>query len=173
MKIYFCLEANEFQCNFVLRPSRVRKLVRTNQFQVKSTKLGTVRKFVTLQYCIVLLRFVDSPTGLESLIAGISNDKVLVTRPNAHWLMQTGGGGGGGVSVINGKKRFVLVFFPVLRKGLWGSELGWISTAVSVEENSKGELSYRRRNAGCERRILFRLGKISCRGLRKLYELRD
>ena len=35
---------------FVLRPSKVRKLVRTNQFQVKSTKIGTVRKFVTLQY---------------------------------------------------------------------------------------------------------------------------
>ena len=50
MKIYFCLEAIEFQCNFVLRPSKVRKLVRTNQFQVKSTKIGTVRKFVTLQY---------------------------------------------------------------------------------------------------------------------------
>ena len=50
MKIYFCLGAIEFQCNFVLRPSKVRKLVRTNQFQVKSTKIGTVRKFVTLQY---------------------------------------------------------------------------------------------------------------------------
>ena len=40
----------EFQCKFVLRPSKVRKLVRTNQFQVKSTKRGTGRKFVTLQY---------------------------------------------------------------------------------------------------------------------------
>ena len=50
MKIYFCLGAIEFQCNFVLRPSKVRKLVRTNQFQVKSTKIDTVRKFVTLQY---------------------------------------------------------------------------------------------------------------------------
>ena len=53
MKIYFCLEAIEFQCNFVLRPSKVRKLVRTNQFQVKSTKMGTGRKFVTLQYVYV------------------------------------------------------------------------------------------------------------------------
>ena len=35
---------------FVLRPSKVRKLVRTNQFQVKSTKMGTGRKFVILQY---------------------------------------------------------------------------------------------------------------------------
>ena len=52
MKIYFCLEAIEFQCNFVLRPSKVRKLVRTNQFQVKSTKMGTGRKFVTLQYSV-------------------------------------------------------------------------------------------------------------------------
>ena len=50
MKICFCLGAIEFQCNFVLRLSRVRKLVRTNQFQVKSTKMGTVRNFVTLQY---------------------------------------------------------------------------------------------------------------------------
>ena len=31
------------------RPSKVRKLVRTNQFQVESTKIGTVQKFVTLQ----------------------------------------------------------------------------------------------------------------------------
>ena len=37
--------AIEFQCNFVLRPSKVRKLVCTNQFQVKSTKMGTVRKY--------------------------------------------------------------------------------------------------------------------------------
>ena len=41
MKIYFCLGAIKFQCNFVLRPSKVRKLVRMNQFQVKSTKMGT------------------------------------------------------------------------------------------------------------------------------------
>ena len=44
MNIYFRLEAIEFQCNFVLRPSKVRKLVRTNQFQVKGTKMGTGRK---------------------------------------------------------------------------------------------------------------------------------
>ena len=55
MKIYFCLEAIEFQCNFVLRPSKVRKLVRTNQFQAKSTKMGTGRKFVTLQYWVYKL----------------------------------------------------------------------------------------------------------------------
>ena len=48
-KFIFGLEAIEFQCNFVVRPSKVRKLVRTNQFQVKSTKIGTGRKFVTLQ----------------------------------------------------------------------------------------------------------------------------
>ena len=41
---------NGLKCNFVLRPSKVRKLVRTNQFQVKSTKMGTGRKFITLQY---------------------------------------------------------------------------------------------------------------------------
>ena len=50
MKISFCFEAIEFQRHFVRRPSEVRKLVRTNQFQVESTKIGTVRKFVTLQY---------------------------------------------------------------------------------------------------------------------------
>ena len=55
MKIYFCLEAIEFQCNFVLRPSKVRKLVRTNQFQVKSMKMGTRRKFVTLQQVEVIM----------------------------------------------------------------------------------------------------------------------
>ena len=51
MKIYFCLGAIEFQCNFVLRPSKVRKLVRTNQFQVKSTKMGTVRKICNFTVC--------------------------------------------------------------------------------------------------------------------------
>ena len=50
MKISFCFEAIEFQRHFRRRPSKVRKLVRTNQFQVESTKIGTVRKFVTLQY---------------------------------------------------------------------------------------------------------------------------
>ena len=50
MEIFFCFDALEFQRQFVLRPSKVRKLVRTNQFQVKSTKMGTGRKFVTLQY---------------------------------------------------------------------------------------------------------------------------
>ena len=52
MKISFCFEAIEFQRHFLRRPSKVRKLVRTNQFQVESTKMGTVRKFVTLQYLI-------------------------------------------------------------------------------------------------------------------------
>ena len=55
-KFIFGLEAIEFQCNFVLRPSKVRKLVRTNQFQVKSTKIGTGRKFVTLQYVLLFLK---------------------------------------------------------------------------------------------------------------------
>ena len=50
MKISFCFEALEFQCHFALRPSKVRKLVRRNQFQVKSTNMGTGRKLVTLQY---------------------------------------------------------------------------------------------------------------------------
>ena len=46
MKISFCFETFEFQCDFVVRLSKVQKLVRTNQFQVKSTKMGTGRKFV-------------------------------------------------------------------------------------------------------------------------------
>ena len=36
--------------------------------------------------------FVDSPTGLESLIAGVSNDKKHNKR---HTLVNAGGGGGG------------------------------------------------------------------------------
>ena len=40
-KIFFCLEAIEFQCNFVLRLLKIRKVVRTNQFQVKSTKISS------------------------------------------------------------------------------------------------------------------------------------
>ena len=39
--------------------------------------------------------------------------------------------------------------------GLCGSELGWIPTAVSEEKNSRGELSYRRRNAGGDRCVFF------------------
>ena len=40
---------------FVLRPSKVRKLVCTNQFQVKSTKMGTGRNFETLQYVLKIV----------------------------------------------------------------------------------------------------------------------
>ena len=53
------------------------------------------------------------------------------------------------------EERFVVLFFPVVRKGFAESELGWISTAVSVEENFRGELSYRRRNAGGEKCVLL------------------
>ena len=63
-------------------------------------------------------------------------------------------GGGGGVSVTNGKK----VCIGVLSSdeiGLCGIEHDWVSTAVRVEENSKGELSYRRRNAGGEKCVLL------------------
>ena len=35
--------------------------------------------------------------------------------------------------------------------GLCGIEHDWVSTAVSVEENSRGELSYRRRNGDGEK----------------------
>ena len=50
MKIYFCLGAIEFQCNFVLMPSKVRKLVRTNQFQVKSTKISPYEPVSSQKY---------------------------------------------------------------------------------------------------------------------------
>ena len=56
--------------------------------------------------------------------------------------------------VTNGRK----VCIGVLSSdeiGLCGIERDWISTAVSVEENSKGELSYKRRNAGGERCVLL------------------
>ena len=53
MKRSFCLEALEFQSHFVLRTSKVRTLVRTNQFQVKCTKMGTRRKFVTFRYDVL------------------------------------------------------------------------------------------------------------------------
>ena len=39
--------------------------------------------------------------------------------------------------------------------GLCGIEYDWVSTAVSVEENCNGELSYRRRNAGGEKCVLL------------------
>ena len=55
MKIYFVLRPSNFNVIIALRPSKVRKLVRTNQFQVKSTKMGTGRKFVTLQYVVDVL----------------------------------------------------------------------------------------------------------------------
>ena len=44
-----------FEDHFVLRTSKVRKLVRANQFQVKSTKIGAVQNFVTLQYAIFFM----------------------------------------------------------------------------------------------------------------------
>ena len=62
--------------------------------------------------------------------------------------------GGGGMSVTDGRK----VCISVLSSdeiGLCGIEHDWASTAVSVEENSKGELSYRRRNAGGERCVIL------------------
>ena len=60
-----------------------------------------------------------------------------------------GGGGGEGMSVTGGKK----VCIGVLSSdeiGLCGIEHDWVSTAVSVEENSKEELSYRRKNASAQ-----------------------
>ena len=54
------------------------------------------------------------------------------------------------------EERFVLVFFPVMRLGFAELSMnGYRSTAVSVEENSKGELSYRRRNAGGEKCVIL------------------
>ena len=89
----------------------------------------------------------DSPTGLESLIAGVSNNKEH--KKSAHCR-----GGGGGMSVTDGRK----VCIGVLSSdeiGLCGIEHDWVSTAVSVEENCKGELSYRRKNAGGKKCVLL------------------
>ena len=47
-------------------------------------------------------------------------------------------------------------------KGLCGSELDWLSTAVSVEENSRLELNNRRRKAGGERCVSNRKGAETC-----------
>ena len=78
MKIYFCLEAVEFQCNFDLRPSKVRNLVRTNQFKVKSTKMGAGRKFVTLQYVKVHVHY----TCAKSLTGfAVSEHCIIISRP--------------------------------------------------------------------------------------------
>ena len=58
------------------------------------------------------------------------------------------------MSVTNGRK----VCIGVLSSdeiGLCGIEHDWVSTAVSVEENSRGELSYRRRKAGGEKCVLL------------------
>ena len=49
------------------------------------------------------------------------------------------------MSVTNGRK--VCIGVRILSSdgiGLCGSECDWIFTAVSVEENSRGDLSYRR-----------------------------
>ena len=40
MKFHFVVKYLDFQRHSLLRPSKVRKLFRTNQFQVKSTKNG-------------------------------------------------------------------------------------------------------------------------------------
>ena len=56
--------------------------------------------------------------------------------------------------IKNGKK----VCIGVLSSdeiGRCGIEHDWVSTAVSVEENSKGELSHRRRKAGGEKCVLL------------------
>ena len=50
VNFFFSLWGPRIQRCLVLRPWKVRKFVRTNQFQVKHTKMGTGRKFVTFQY---------------------------------------------------------------------------------------------------------------------------
>ena len=69
----FCFEIVQFHCVFIVRPGKVRKLVRRNQFQVKSTKIGTGGKFVTLQCHLSdrvnrFIRFVDHQYGIYSLL---------------------------------------------------------------------------------------------------------
>ena len=63
-------------------------------------------------------------------------------------------GGGEGMSVTGGKK----VCIGLLSSdeiGFCGIEHDWVSTAMSVEENFKEELSYRRKNAGGEKCVLL------------------
>ena len=62
-KFLFALRSSIFNVFLILRPSKVRKLVRTNQFQVHSTKMGTGRKFVTLQYFLFLFFFIHAVTN--------------------------------------------------------------------------------------------------------------
>ena len=128
--------------------------------------------------CIIISAIVilsDSPIRLESLrIAGCFQ---WYGTQNMHtWFMiASRGGGGGRVCVINGGK----VYTDVLKlssgeKGLCGSELGCLLTTVSVEARPRGELinfTYWGKNVGDERFGTF--CRISCRGLRKLYELKD
>ena len=58
------------------------------------------------------------------------------------------------MSVTGGKKVCISVLSSD-QIGLCGIEHDWVSTAVSVEENSKEELSYRRKNAGGEKCVLL------------------
>ena len=78
MKISFCFLAIEFQRHFLRRPSKVRKLVRTNQFQVESTKIGTVRKFVTLQYMLACLRLCVMSQLSRATLRSISTHKMML-----------------------------------------------------------------------------------------------
>ena len=80
----FCLEAIEFQCNFVLRPSKVRKLVCTNQFQVKSTKMGTGRKFVTLQYLKKKKKKKEVTDSSPDMRASLLSFNVLYVLPTVY-----------------------------------------------------------------------------------------
>ena len=51
-KFFFRFEALKFQSHFLLRPSKVRKVVRTNQFQLKSTKMGHMHAHIHRCTCI-------------------------------------------------------------------------------------------------------------------------
>ena len=55
-----------------VKHSQLRKLVAYEMLNSQFTK------FISLLCIIVLLIFVDSPTGLESLIAGVSNRKAHI-----------------------------------------------------------------------------------------------
>ena len=79
-QISFCFEILDFQRPFFLRPSKVRKLVRTNQFQIKSTKMGTGRKFVNFTATIP-----ESPVCLRLALSQIFHLLFFDTVKDVSW----------------------------------------------------------------------------------------
>ena len=64
MKISVCFEAHEFQCDFITRPSKVRKLVCANHMSFKSK----VRKWVPDEnFCDFTVRLKNSKLHRQCL----------------------------------------------------------------------------------------------------------